>query len=76
MAFELLWTDHADLVGTYDSRREAEADLLAYVAEHPKHADEVALLEVDDEGKRIGDLVSGAELAEEYSGSVRTTRPR
>ncbi len=62
MAFEILWTDHADLAGTYDSRHEAEADMLAYLDEHPEHADEVALLEVDDDGKRVGDLISGHEL--------------
>lgn len=62
MAYELLWTDHADVVGTYGSRSEAEADLLAYAAAHPKQADEIALIEIDDHGRRVGDFVSGAEL--------------
>lgn len=62
MAYELLWTDHADVVGTYDSRSEAEANLLAYVAEHREHADEIALLEIDDQGRRVGDFISGEDL--------------
>ncbi|MCA1679952.1 MAG: hypothetical protein LC777_13905 [Actinobacteria bacterium] len=62
MAYELLWTDHADVVGTYGSRSEAEADLLAYATEHPKDADEIAVIEIDDQGHRVGDFLSGAEL--------------
>jgi hypothetical protein len=76
MAYELLWTDHADVVGTYDSRDEAEADLLAYAAEHPDHASAIAVLEIDDEGQRVGGFVSGADLLEQGSerpeGAVRS----
>lgn len=65
MAYELLWIDHADVVGTYSSRDEAEADLLAYAAEHRSHAREIAMVEIDDQGRRVSDLVSGAELLAE-----------
>ena len=62
MAHELLWTDHADVVGTYDVRSEAEANLLAYAGEHPTCAGEIAMLEIDDRGRRVGDFLSGADL--------------
>lgn len=62
VTYELLWTDHADVVGIYDSRSEAEAELLAYAREHPRNASEIALIEIDDQGRRLGDFVSGAEL--------------
>jgi len=60
--FELLWTDHADLVSTYDSRAEAEAALLSYATEHPELADEIAVIEIDDQGERVSDFLSGGEL--------------
>lgn len=62
MAFELLWTDHADHAGSYKTRAQAEADLLAYATEHPEQAEEIAVIEVNDQGHRIGEFVSGAEL--------------
>jgi len=36
--------------------------LLSYATEHPELADEIAVIEVDDQGERVSDFLSGAEL--------------
>lgn len=62
MSYELVWTEHADLAGSYESRSAAEGDLRAYALDHPEHADALALIEVDERGRQVGEAVSGADL--------------
>ena len=50
----------ADLVGEFDTRAEAERALDEAVAANPPAADELAVLEFDENGERVGEPISRA----------------
>ncbi len=50
----------ADLVGEFDSRAEAERALDDAVAADPPAADELALIEFDENGERVGEPITRA----------------
>lgn len=57
MAYAMLYVDNASVIATFDSVSEAAAGLNAFVAEHPEVRDDVALLELDDQGHGVGEYV-------------------
>ena len=50
----------ADLVGEFDTRAEAERALDEAVAADPSAADELALIEFDENGERVGEPITRA----------------
>jgi hypothetical protein len=50
----------ADLVGEFDSREAAERALDEAVAADPAAADELAVIEFDENGERVGDPITRA----------------
>ncbi len=50
----------ADLVGEFDSRAEAERALDKAVAADPPAADELAVIEFDENGERVGEPITRA----------------
>jgi hypothetical protein len=64
MIYAMLYAENGDIVGTYDSRERAMADLVAFVREHPELQDEIGLRPYD-EGRPAGDFESAAELVGE-----------
>ncbi|HEY1518948.1 MAG TPA: hypothetical protein VGF91_21135 [Solirubrobacteraceae bacterium] len=57
MAYAILYVDNASVIGTFDGPSEGVEALNAFVAEHPEVRDEVALLELDSQGRGVGDYV-------------------
>lgn len=49
-----------DLVGEFDSREEAERTLDEAVAADPSAADELAVIEFDETGERVGEPITRA----------------
>jgi len=64
MTCAMLYAETGDIVGTYDSRKRAMADLVAFVREHPELQDEVGLRPYDD-GRPAGDFESASQLVGE-----------
>jgi hypothetical protein len=50
----------ADLVGEFDSRVEAERALDEAVAADPSAVDELAVIEFDENGERVGEPITRA----------------
>jgi hypothetical protein len=50
----------ADLIGEFDTRREAEHALDEAIAADPSAADELAVFEFDENGERVGDPITRA----------------
>jgi hypothetical protein len=50
----------ADLVGEFDTREEAERALDEAIAADPSAADELAVIEFDENGKRVGEPITRA----------------
>lgn len=61
MIYAMLYAETGDIVGTYESREGAIADLIAFVREHPQLQDEVGLRPYAD-GRPAGDFQSASEL--------------
>jgi len=73
MTFATLYIDEGNLLDFHDDRDLARASVLAVVDEHPEVADEFGMIELDEQGRRVGDFVSGAELKAQ---AVRSRRSR
>ncbi len=50
----------ADLVGEFDSREEAERALDEAIAADPSAGDDLAVIEFDDNGERVGEPITRA----------------
>jgi hypothetical protein len=50
----------ADLLGEFDTREEAEPALDEAVAADPSAADELAVIEFDENGERVGEPITRA----------------
>jgi hypothetical protein len=50
----------ADLVGEFDTRAEAERALDEAIAADPAAADELAVIEFDENGERVGEPITRA----------------
>jgi hypothetical protein len=50
----------ADLIGEFDTREEAERTLDEAVAADPAAADELAVIEFDETGERVGEPITRA----------------
>ena len=50
----------ADLIGEFDTRREAERALGEAIAADPSAADELAVFEFDENGERVGEPITRA----------------
>lgn len=50
----------ADLVGEFDTREQAERALDEAVAVDPSAADELAVIEFDENGERVGEPITRA----------------
>jgi hypothetical protein len=50
----------ADLIGEFDTRREAERALDEAIAADPSAADELAVFEFDENGDRVGEPITRA----------------
>ncbi len=57
MAYALLYVDGSSAIATFETREEATERLTRFVADHPEIRDDVALLELDDRGRGIGDYI-------------------
>ena len=73
MTFATLYIDEGNLLDFHDDRDLALASVLAVVDEHPEVADEFGMIELDEQGRRVGGFVSGAELKAQ---AVRSRRSR
>lgn len=61
MVYAMLYADTADIVGTYDSREAALADLATMVAERPDLRDDLGLRALENGGP-VGDFESASDL--------------
>jgi hypothetical protein len=50
----------ADLVGEFDTQEEAERALDEAIAANPSAADDLAVIEFDENGERVGDPITRA----------------
>ena len=64
MTYVMLYAETGDIVGTYDSRERAMADLVAFVRDHPELQDDIGLRPYD-EGRPAGAFASASELVGE-----------
>jgi hypothetical protein len=53
----MLYVDNASVVATFDTLADAMTGLNGFVAEHPEIRDDVAVLELDAEGRGTGDYL-------------------
>lgn len=61
MVYAMLYAENADIVGTYDSRDAALADLATFANQHPELQDEIGLRPYQD-GRPVGEFESAMEL--------------
>ena len=61
MVYAMLYVENADIVGVYESRDAALADLLAAVMSEPELRDELGLRPLED-GRAAGPFQSASEL--------------
>jgi hypothetical protein len=50
----------ADLIGEFETREDAERALDELIAAEPSAADEFAVFELDENGKRVGEAITRA----------------
>jgi hypothetical protein len=73
MTFATLYIEEGDLLDFHEDRDTARASVLSVVEEHPEVAEDFGMIELDEQGRRVGDFVSGAELKAQ---AVRSRRSR
>jgi hypothetical protein len=61
MTYRILYTDHGDVVATYESLEEAQAELDSFVREHPELVPEIGIMAFDDSGRATGDFVPASD---------------
>lgn len=71
MTFATLYFDEGNLLDFHDDREAARASVLAVVEQHPETADDFGLIELDDDGRRVGAFISGTQLAAESTPGAR-----
>jgi NDP-sugar pyrophosphorylase family protein len=71
MTFATLYVDEGNLLDFHEDRDTARASVLSVVEEHPEVAEEFGMVELDEQGRRVGEFVSGAEL----KAQAASTRP-
>lgn len=71
MTFATLYIDEGNLLDFHEDRDAARASVLSVVEEHPEVAEEFGMVELDEQGRRVGEFVSGAEL----KAQATSTRP-
>ena len=62
MSYEILDSEHGDVLAAYDSLDEAKRALAAYLAEHPEREADLAIATVDDATGIATEVVSADEL--------------
>lgn len=62
MLYATLYIDAGSLLTWYEDRTHAEADVLEVVQAEPAVATEFGYFAFDENGRRVGEFVSGAEL--------------
>ena len=62
MIYATLYIEDGNLLTWHEERSEAEADVLEVVQADPSLAAEFGYLSLDDDGQRVGEFVSGADL--------------
>jgi hypothetical protein len=62
MTFATLYIDEGNLLDFHDDRPAARASVLSVVEEHPEVAEHFGMVELDGDGHRVGDFISGAEI--------------
>lgn len=62
MTFATLYFDEGNLLNFYEDHDAARASVVSVVEQHPEVAEEFGMIELDEQGFRVGDFVSGAEL--------------
>lgn len=62
MTFATLYFDEGNLLNLHDDRDAACASVLSVVEKHPEVAEDFGMVELDEQGLRVGGFVSGAEL--------------
>jgi NDP-sugar pyrophosphorylase family protein len=62
MTFATLYIDEGNLLDFHEDRDTACASVLSVVEEHPEVAEEFGMVELDEQGRRVGEFVSGSEL--------------
>lgn len=53
----ILWTDHADIVGTYERENLARWQLAEFLLEHPEHEGEIGIQHFDETGHPSGERI-------------------
>lgn len=72
MKFATLFIDEGNLLDFHDDRDIAQASVLSVVEEHPEVAEDFGMIELDEQGRRVGEFVSGAELKTQASHTAQT----
>jgi hypothetical protein len=62
MVFATLYIDEGNLLDFYEDRDAARASVLSVVDRHSEVAEDFGMVAFDEDGCRVGDFVSGAEL--------------
>jgi hypothetical protein len=62
MTFATLYFDEGSLLNFHDDRGAACANVLSVVEQHPEVAEDFGMIELDEHGLRVGDVVSGADM--------------
>jgi hypothetical protein len=62
MLYATLYIDDGNLLTWHEERSEAEADVLEVVQADPSLAAAFGYFSFDDDGQRVGEFVSGADL--------------
>jgi NDP-sugar pyrophosphorylase family protein len=67
MRFATLYIDEGNLLDFHDDRDAARASVLSVVEERPEVAEDFGMIELDEQGHRVGEFVSGAALKAQAS---------
>lgn len=76
MTFATLYIDEGNLLDFHDDRGAAQASVLSVVKEHPEVAEDFGMVELDEQGHRVGEFVSGAELKAQAARARRSGTAR
>jgi hypothetical protein len=55
MSYAMLYVDNASVIATFETLSDASEGLNRFVTDHPDVRDDVALVELDDQGRGTGE---------------------
>lgn len=72
MTFATLYIEEGNLLDFHEDRETARASVLSVVEEHPEVAKDFGMVELDENGRRVGHFISGAEIKAQTAGLRRS----